>query len=85
MKVIKHVSIVFSIRKYSFEVICDVVLMHTNHLHGSFYQMAIHYRFGNRIGMAIPSTLLPLSPKQVYDNLHDRDLVFEIGGFESRL
>jgi hypothetical protein len=75
VKVTKQVLIVFAIGKYSDEVMCDVVPMHASHLLlGRPWQSdrkAIHNGFRNRFtsvndGKTI--TLVPLSPKQVFDD-----------------
>jgi hypothetical protein len=75
MKVTKQVSIMFAIRKYSDEVMCDVVPMHASHLllghPWQFDQKVIHDGFRNwftivKDGKII--TLVPLSPKQEYDD-----------------
>jgi hypothetical protein len=69
------VLLVFYIRKYFDEVICDVVLMNASHLllgrPWQFNWNAIHDGFRNRFtiikyGKAI--TFIALSPKKVYDD-----------------
>ena len=75
MKVTKQVLIALAIGKYSDEVMCDVVPIHASHfLLGcpwQFDQKAIHDRFRNRFTIVKDGktiTLVPLSPKQVYDD-----------------
>jgi len=75
VKVTKQVLIALAIGKYSDEVICDVVPIHASHfLLGcpwQFDQKAIHDRFRNRFTIVKDGktiTLVPLSPKQVYDD-----------------
>ena len=67
--------IAFAIGKYSDEVMCDVVPMHASHLllgrPWQFDQKAIHDGFRNRFTIvkdAKTITLVPLSPKQVYND-----------------
>jgi len=63
---------VFAIRKYSNEIMCDVVPMHASHLllgPWQFDRKAIHDGFINRFTIVKDGktiTLVPLSPKQVY-------------------
>jgi hypothetical protein len=75
VKVTKQVLIALAIGKYSDEVMCDVVPIHASHfLLGcpwQFDQKAIHDRFRNRFTIVKDGktiTLVPLSPKQVYDD-----------------
>ena len=75
VRVTKQVLIAFAMGKYSNEILCDVVPMHATHLllgcPWQFDRKAIHDGFRNRFiivkdGKTI--TLVPLSPKQVYDD-----------------
>jgi hypothetical protein len=75
VRVTKQVLIVLAIGKYSNEILCDVVPMHASHLllghPWQFDRKAIHDGFRNRFiivkdGKTI--TLIPLFPKQVYDD-----------------
>jgi len=72
VKVTKHELISFAIRKYSNEIMCDVVPMHASHLllgPWQFDRKAIHDGFRNRFTIVKDGktiTLVPLSPKQVY-------------------
>ena len=75
VKVTKQVLIVFAIGKYSDEVMCDVVAMYASHLllgrSWQFNRKAIHDGFRNRFVIVKDSKtiiLVPLSPKQVYDD-----------------
>jgi hypothetical protein len=73
VKVTKQVLIVFTTRKYSDEIMCDVVPMYASHLFlghpWQFDRKAIHDGFRNRFTIVKDRktiTLVPLSPKQVY-------------------
>ncbi|KAG5235570.1 Integrase [Salix suchowensis] len=75
VRVTKQVLIAFSIGKYSDEILCDVVPMHASHLllglPWQFDRKAIHDGFRNRFTIVKDGktiTLIPLSPKQVYDD-----------------
>ena len=75
MRVTKQVLIAFAIGKYSDEILCDVVPMHASHLLlGSPWQFdrkTIHDGFRKRFTIVKDGktiTLVPLSPKQVYDD-----------------
>jgi hypothetical protein len=75
VKVTKQVAFVFTIGKYSDEVMCDVLPMHASHLllgrPWKFDQKVIHDEFRNRFAIVKDGktiTLVPLSPKQVYDD-----------------
>jgi len=70
-----HVSIVFAIRKYFDEVMCDVVLIYGSHLllgcPWQFDRKVIHDGFRNMFTIVKDGktiTFVPLSPKQVYDD-----------------
>ena len=73
MKATMQVLIAFAIGKYSDEVMSDVVPRHASHIlvpHWQFDQKAIDDRFRNRFTIVKDGktiTLIPLSPKQVYD------------------
>jgi hypothetical protein len=73
VKVSKQGLITFAIRKYSDEVMCDVVPIHTSHLllghPWQFDWNTIHDGFRNRFTIVNDGktiTLVPLSLKQVY-------------------
>jgi len=75
VRVTKQVLIAFAIGKYSDEILYDVVPMHASHLPlgrpWQFERKTIHDGFRNRFtivkdGKSI--TLVPLSPKQVYND-----------------
>jgi len=75
VRVTKQVVIAFAIGKYSDEILCDVVPMHASHLllgrPWQFDRKAIHDGFRNRFTIVKDGktiTLVPLSPKQVYDD-----------------
>ena len=75
VRVTKQVLIAFAIGKYSDEILCDVVPMHASHLllgrPWQFDRKAIHDGFRNRFTIVKDGktiTLVPLSPKQVYDD-----------------
>ena len=75
VRVTKQVLIAFAIGKYSDEILCDVVPMHASHLllgrPWQFDRKAIHDGFRNRFAIVKDGktiTLVPLSPKQVYDD-----------------
>jgi hypothetical protein len=75
VRVTKQVLIAFAIGKYSDEVMCDVVPIHASHLllglPWQFDRKAIHDGFRNRFTIVKDGktiTLVPLSPKQVYDD-----------------
>jgi hypothetical protein len=75
VRVTKQVLIAFAIGKYSDEILCDVVPMHASHLllgrPWQFDRKAIHDGFRNRFNIVKDGktiTLVPLSPKQVYDD-----------------
>ncbi|KAL3566434.1 hypothetical protein D5086_031849 [Populus alba] len=75
VRVTKQVLIAFAIEKYSDEILCDVVPMHASHLllgrPWQFDRKAIHDGFRNRFTIVKDGktiTLVPLSPKQVYDD-----------------
>ncbi|XP_073267795.1 uncharacterized protein [Populus alba] len=75
VRVTKQVLIAFAIGKYSDEILCDVVPMHASHLllgrPWQFDRKVIHDGFRNRFTIVKDGktiTLVPLSPKQVYDD-----------------
>jgi hypothetical protein len=75
VRVTKQVLIAFAIGKYSDEILCDVVPIHASHLLlgrlWQFDQKAIPDGFRNRFTIVKDGktiTLVPLSPKQVYDD-----------------
>ena len=75
MKVTKQVVVPFFIRKYIDEVLCDVVPMQASHMllvrPWQYDRKAIHDGVKNRYTIVKDSktiTLLPLTPKQVYDD-----------------
>ena len=75
IKVDKQVLVSFSIGKYCDEVLCDVVPMHAGHiLLGRSWELdrkAKKDAFTNRYSFVMnnkPVTLVPLTPKQVYED-----------------
>ena len=75
MKVTKQVVVPFFIRKYIDEVLCDVVPMQASHMllvrPWQYDRKAIHDGVKNRYTIVKDNktiTLLPLTPKQVYDD-----------------
>ena len=75
MKVTKQVVVSFFIRKYIDEVLCDVVPMQASHMllvrPWQYDRKAIHDGVKNRYTIVKDNktiTLLPLTPKQVYDD-----------------
>lgn len=75
IKVNKQVLVSFTIGKYHDEVLCDVVPMHAGHiLLGRPWQYdrhVMHDGFLNRYTFVMherPITLVPLTPKQVYED-----------------
>jgi hypothetical protein len=75
VKVTKQVVVSFFIRKYIDEVLCDVVPMQASHMllvrPWQYDRKAIHDGVKNRYTIVKDSktiTLLPLTPKQVYDD-----------------
>ncbi|KAL5547343.1 hypothetical protein UlMin_007030 [Ulmus minor] len=75
IKVYKQVLVSFSIGKYNDEVLCDVVPMQASHLllgrPWQFDRKATHDGYTNRYSFVIdkkPITLVPLTPKQVYED-----------------
>ena len=75
VKVTKQVVVPFFIRKYIDEVLCDVVPMQASHMllvrPWQYDRKAIHDGVKNRYTIVKDSktiTLLPLTPKQVYDD-----------------
>jgi hypothetical protein len=75
VKVTKQVVVLFFIRKYIDEVLCDVVPMQASHMllvrPWQYDRKAIHDGVKNRYTIVKDSktiTLLPLTPKQVYDD-----------------
>ncbi|XP_016732311.1 uncharacterized protein [Gossypium hirsutum] len=75
LKVTKQVLVSFNIGKYSDEVLCDVVPMHTGHLllgrPWQFDRRVQHDGYTNRYTfkfMGKNVTLAPLTPKQVYED-----------------
>jgi hypothetical protein len=75
VKVNKQVLVAFTIRKYSDDVLCDVFPMHAGHiLFGRPWQYdmrVIHDRFRNRYNFVKDGKtikLVPLTPKQVYED-----------------
>ena len=74
VKVNKQVLVSFSIGRYSDKVICDVVPMHTGHIllgrPWQYDRKVMHDGFRNRYSFVKDGrsvTLVPLSPKQVYE------------------
>jgi hypothetical protein len=75
VKVTKQVVVLFFIRKYIDEVLCDVVPMQASHMllvrPWQYDRKAIHDGVKNRYTIVKDNktiTLLPLTPKQVYDD-----------------
>jgi hypothetical protein len=75
VKVTKQVVVPFSIGKYVDEVLCDVVPMQASHIllgrPCQYDRKAIHNGVKNRYTIVKdgkPITLIPLTPKQVYDD-----------------
>jgi hypothetical protein len=75
VKVTKQVVVPFFIRKYIDEVLCDVVPMQASHMllvrPWQYDRKAIHDGVKNRYTIVKDNktiTLLPLTPKQVYDD-----------------
>jgi hypothetical protein len=75
VKVTKQVVVPFFIRKYIDEVLCDVVPMQASHMllvrPWQYDRKTIHDGVKNRYTIVKDNktiTLLPLTPKQVYDD-----------------
>lgn len=75
VKVSKQVKVPFSIRRYTDEVICDVVPMQAGHLllgrPWQFHRRAVHDGYTNRYSFVMEQktiTLAPLTPLQVYED-----------------
>ncbi|XP_040944249.1 uncharacterized protein [Gossypium hirsutum] len=75
LKVTKQVLVPFTIRKYSDEVLCDVVPMHAGHMllghPWQFDRKVIHDGFTNRYTFKYDGknvTLVPMTPRQVYED-----------------
>ncbi|XP_052173757.1 uncharacterized protein LOC127789046 [Diospyros lotus] len=75
VKVTQQVLVSFSIGKYSDEVLCDVVPMHASHIllgrPWEFDRRATKDGYTNRYSFMMknrPVTLVPLTPKQVYED-----------------
>jgi hypothetical protein len=75
IKVNKQVLISFSIEKYKDEVLCDVVPMHAGYIilgrSWQFDRKVTHDGFKNRYSFVKDSrtvTLIPLTPRQVYED-----------------
>ena len=71
----KQVLVSFSIGKYHEEVLCDVVPMYVSHIlldmPWQFYKRANHDGLKNRFSFMKDKklvTLVPLTPKQVYED-----------------
>ena len=71
----KQVLVSFSIGKYHDEVLCDVVLMYASHIllggPWKFDRRANHDDFKNHFSFTMNNklvTLVPLTPKQVYED-----------------
>ncbi|XP_062103649.1 uncharacterized protein LOC133814742 [Humulus lupulus] len=74
-KVNKQVLVSFSIGKYKDEVLCDVVPMHASHIllgrSWQFNRHVTHNGYSNIYSFVFnerPITLIPLNPKQVYED-----------------
>ena len=75
VKVNKQVLVIFSIERYCDEVLCDVVPMHAGHIllgrPWQYDRKVIHDGFKNRYSFVKDGksvTLVPLTPKQVYED-----------------
>ena len=75
VKVNKQVLVLFSIGKYTDEVLSDMVPMHAGHIllgrQWQFDRRVIHDGFKNRYSFVKDNqkiTLVPLTPKQVYED-----------------
>ena len=75
VKVNKQVLVSFSIGRYIDKVLCDVVPMHAGHIllgrPWKYDRKVMHYGFRNRYSFVKDGksvTLVPLSPKQVYED-----------------
>ena len=73
--VTKQVLVAFQISKYEDKVVCDVVPMQAGHLllgwPWQFDRRVKHNGFTNKYSFVLnqqPITLVPLSPKQVYED-----------------
>ena len=92
VKVTKQVTIPFSIGKYIDEVLCDMVPMQASHiLLGRLWQYdskAIHDGVKNRytiVKNVKTITLIPLTPKQVYDDQIKLKSEHEVMGRENKV
>ncbi len=75
IKVNKQVLVSFSIGRYHDEVLCDIVPMHAGHIllgrPWQFDRKVMHDGFKNRYSFVMngkPITLIPLTPRQVYED-----------------
>jgi hypothetical protein len=87
VKVTKQVVVPFCIRKYVDEVLCDVVPMKASHIllgrPWQYDRKAIHDEVKNRYTIVKDGktiTLVPLTPKQVYDDQIKLKSEYEVMG-----